>query len=108
VAAVVCSHDLWFDFNVLMLVAEWMASNQKDRDVWMKPWLQQTSSFFQSPTAGADDLIGRDIRSIAQIRNQVKSDGLAPSSKKSSLLEHLVRFWGREASVAHGKVYGHR
>lgn len=104
-AVVVCSHDLWLDFTVLMLVAEWMASNQKDRDVWMKPWLQQTSSFFQSPSAGAGDLIGRGIRSVVHIRNQVRPDGLTPSSKKSSLLELLVRFWGREASVAHDKVY---
>ena len=105
VAAVICSHDCWLDFTVLVLVAKWMVDNQKDRDVWMKPWFQETSSFFQLPNGDVSDLIGRGIRSVAQIRDQVRSDGLTPSDKKSSLLELLVRFWKRDASVAHDKVY---
>lgn len=112
IAIVVCDHRLWLDWHVLSILSDWMVENGKDRDVWLKPWIERSSTYFEPPGysgKSSGDLIVRTIRSIGQIHREVRTDSptmiVKEGVKKSSLLELLVRFWESECSVPHDKVY---
>jgi hypothetical protein len=112
IAIVVCDHRPWLDWHVLSVLSDWMVENGKDRDVWLKPWIERSSAYFVPPGysgKSSGDLIARAIRSMGRIHREVGTDSptmiVKEGVKKSSLLELLVRFWESECSVPHDKVY---
>ena len=86
--------------------------NRKDRDLWLKPWIERSSAYFETPGysgKSSGDLITRTIRLMGNIHREVRTDSptliVKEGVKKRSVLELLVRFWESECSKSHDKVY---
>jgi hypothetical protein len=111
---IMCDYRLWIDWNLLLATSDWMVDNEKHRDIWLKPWLERSATYFEPPGysgLNSIDLVTRTIQSMGRVRHEVETDNpsltmtVKEGINKSNLFELLVRFWDSECSVHHDKVY---